>query len=83
MHFHHSGKENKQITKEIKVEVDNVENATKEGIYQLKATVKHISEKMLTLKTKLAHPKKDSVVEVTEKVKHTENQKIYEIPYRS
>ena len=38
---------------------------------------------MLTLENKLAHPREDPVVEVTEKVKHTENQKIYKIPYRS
>ena len=38
---------------------------------------------MLTLETKLAHPKEDPVVEVTEKVKHTENQEIIEILYRS
>ena len=38
---------------------------------------------MLTLETKLAHPKEYPVVEEAEKVKHTENQKIYKIPYRS
>ena len=37
---------------------------------------------MLTLETKLAHPTEGPDVEVTEKVKHTENQKMYEIPYR-
>ena len=54
-----------------------------EGITQLKATVQHLSEKMFTLETILANPKEDPVVEVAEKVKQTENQKIYEIPYRS
>ena len=34
---------------------------------------------MLTLETELAHPKEDPVVEVAEKIKHTENQEIYEI----
>ena len=38
---------------------------------------------MATLETKLAHPTEDLVVEVTEKVKHTENQKYCEIPYKS
>ena len=58
---------------EIKVEVENVENVTQKGMYQLKATVQHLSENMLTLETKLAHPTEDPVVEVTEKVKDTEN----------
>ena len=35
---------------------------------------------MLTLETKLAHPTEDPVVEVTEKVELTENQKINDIP---
>ena len=74
---------NKKITNEIKVEVENCENATKEGITQLKANVQNLSEKMLNLETKLAHPNKDPVVEVAEKVKHTENQKTYELPFRS
>ena len=34
---------------------------------------------MITLETKMAHPKEDLVAEVAE----TENQKIYKIPYRS
>ena len=58
----------------IKVEVETLENATKEGIYQLRATVQHLSEKMLNIETKLAHPDKDPVVEVEvveKKVKHT------------
>ena len=38
---------------------------------------------MLNLETKLAHPKKDPVVEVAEKVKNTENQNTYELPFRS
>ena len=45
--------------------------------------LQHLSEKMLTIATKLAHPKENPVVEVAEKVKHTENQKIYEILVRS
>ena len=45
--------------------------------------LQHLSENMLTLETKLAHTAEDPVVEVTEKVKHIENQKDYEIPYRS
>ena len=45
--------------------------------------LQHLSENMLTIATKLAHPKENSVVEVAEKVKHTENQKIYEILVRS
>ena len=40
---------------------------------KVKATVQHLSENMLTLETKLAHPTEDPVVEVTEKVKDTEN----------
>ena len=58
-------------TNEIKVEVDILENATKEGITQLKATIKHFSEKMLTLETKMAHSKEYPDVEVAEKEKHT------------
>ena len=70
MHIDNFGKGNKQITNEIKEEVENLEIVTKEGIYQIKATVQHLSEKMLTLETKLAHPTEYQVVEVTEKVKH-------------
>ena len=50
---------------------------------KVKATVQHLSENMLPLETKLAHPTEDPVVDVTEKVKHTENQKDYEISYWS
>ena len=50
---------------------------------KFKATVQHISEKMLTLETTLAHPKEDPLVQVPEKVKHTETQEVYEIPYGS
>ena len=32
---------------EIKEEVENLENVTKEGIYQFKATVQHQAENML------------------------------------
>ena len=71
LHLDQSGQGNNKITNEIKVEVENLENATKEGIPQLKATVQHLSEKMLSLENKLAHPKEDPVVEVREKVKHT------------
>ena len=67
-------REIKKITNEIKVKLENLENSTKEGIHQLKATVQHLSKKILTLETKLAHPKEDPVVEVMEKVKQTENQ---------
>ena len=38
---------------------------------------------MFTHETKLAHPTKNPVFEVTGKVKHTENQKDYEITSRS
>ena len=48
---------NKKITNDIKENVKNLENATKEGIHQLKANVQHLSENMLTQETKLAHPK--------------------------
>ena len=58
LHLDTSKKGNKQITNKIKVDVENHENATKEGFCQLKATVQHPSEKMLTLETKLDHPKK-------------------------
>ena len=75
MHLDHSGQGNKKITNEKKIKVDNLEDFTKEGIHQLKAFVQHLSEIILTLETKLAHPKEDPVVEVTEKVKQTENQK--------
>ena len=33
---------NKKITNVIKVKLENIENATKEGIHQLKATAKHL-----------------------------------------
>ena len=44
---------------------------------------KHLSGNMFTLGTKLLHPTQDPVVELTEKVKHIENQKDYETLYRS
>ena len=47
---------------------------------QAQYTVLHLSEEVLTLKTKLAKLQGDLVVAVTKKVKHTENQEIYEIP---
>ena len=72
-------REIKKITNEIKVKLENLENSTKEGIHQLKATVQHLSEKILTLKTKLAYSKRDQVFEVIENVKHTEIQEIDEI----
>ena len=59
------------------VEVESVEKITRKGIYQLKATLQHISESMLTLETKQAHSVEDRVIEVTEKNKHTENQSDY------
>ena len=37
-----------KITNEIQVEVENLENSTKEEIQLLKATLQHLSEKILT-----------------------------------
>ena len=62
------------ITNAIKVELTNLESVTKEGINQLKTTALYLSQKILTPKTKLVHSKEDPVVEVMEKVKHTEKQ---------
>ena len=49
LHHDHAREGNKKTTNDIKVELENPEKATKEGIHQLKATVQHISENILTL----------------------------------
>ena len=43
LYLDHSWYGNKKINNEIKVEVENLENATNEGITQLKATVEECS----------------------------------------
>ena len=76
MHPDRSRKGNKKIGKEMKVELEDIEKATKKVIDQLKTIAQYISENMLTLETELAHSKEDPVYEVIEKVKHTANKKI-------
>ena len=71
-HLDHSGE--KKITNELKVEVDNLEKATKEGIDQVKATAQHPSEKVLFIETKQAHSNEYPVAEVIENVEHKEKQ---------
>ena len=56
--------------------LENPEITTTEVIGQLKTTVQHPSELILTLNTKKALFKEDPVVELIEKVKPTKKQEI-------
>ena len=45
----HSREGNKKTNNDVRVELESPEKATKEGIHQLKATIQHLSAKILTL----------------------------------
>ena len=66
MHPDNSEEGSKKITNAIKVELENLKNSTQE------ANAQNLQQKISPLETKLAHSKEYPVVEVKEKVKHTE-----------